>query len=175
MSKGVEVSVVLIAIRERAAARSALVELLAKRLGCAADDVPLVEGEGGKPSLEPGSRLPDLRFNLSHSGDRAVVAVAEGVEVGVDIERITPRRGRDYLADWTRREAYAKGVGHGLAGGVRQLEFRPCGDGGWSVIDAGLDVPDWRVLDLELGEALVGALAADSEVDVSLRLDLAGR
>lgn len=40
----------------------------------------------GKPSL----RFPNgtaLRFNLSHSEDRAVLAVSEGLELGVDLER----------------------------------------------------------------------------------------
>ena len=174
MSEGVQVDVVLLAIRERAEARARLLELLAERLGCPESDISLIEGERGKPALAPGSALPDLRFNLSHSGDRAVLAIAEGVELGVDLERITPRRGRDYLADWTRREAYAKGVGLGLAGGVRQLEFQTQEDGSRSVEDAGREVPGWRVIDLDLGEDLVGALAADSEVDVRARLDPAG-
>jgi 4'-phosphopantetheinyl transferase len=173
MSEGVQVDVVLLVIRERAEARARLLELLAERLRCRASDVHLIEGERGKPALAPGSALPDLRFNLSHSGDRAVLAIAQGVELGVDLERITPRRGREYLADWTRREAYAKGVGLGLAGGVRQLEFQTREDGSRSVQD-GREVPGWRVVDLDLGEDLVGALAADSEVDVRTRLDLAG-
>jgi 4'-phosphopantetheinyl transferase len=174
MGAAVHVDVVLLAIRERAEARAALLDELAGRLGCESADVRLVESERGKPVLDPAIGLSDLRFNLSHSGDRALLAVAEGVELGVDLERITPRRNREYLADWTRREAYAKGVGHGLAGGVRQLEFEPRGDGRWGVVDAGRQVPGWQVLELDLGEALVGALAADSEVDVSVRLDLPG-
>ncbi len=174
MTEIARVEVVVVEIQARADARSALVDLLAARLGRPAGDVPIAEGERGKPVLEPEAGLPDLRFNLSHSGDRAVLALAEGVELGVDLERITPRRGREYLTDWTRREAYAKGVGQGLAGGVRQLEFRARGGGSWSIVDAGREVPGWRVLDLELGEGLVGALAADSEVHVNLRVDLPG-
>ena len=52
-------------------------------------DVELAAGPHGKPEL-PGSAL---RFNLSHSGDRALIALADGVEVGVDVER-TSRRSR---------------------------------------------------------------------------------
>jgi 4'-phosphopantetheinyl transferase len=47
-------------------------------------------GPHGKPALDPPS---SLRFNLSHSGERALVALAWGREVGVDIEdRRNPKR-----------------------------------------------------------------------------------
>src|ERR1700759_4366756 len=39
----------------------------------------------GKPRLAGDSRL---RFNLSHSGDLALLAVAEDLEVGVDVEKV---------------------------------------------------------------------------------------
>lgn len=131
----------------------------------------MVEGDAGKPALDPAAGLPDLRFNLSHSGDRALIAIAEGVELGVDLERITPKRDRGYLEDWTRREAYAKGAGSGLAGGVRQLAFEPLADGTWGVLDGGRRIDGWRILDLDVGSGLVAAIAVESEVDVSLRLD----
>ncbi len=47
------------------------------------EDVAFVAGPQGKPEC-PATRL---RFNLGHSGERAVVALAEDVEVGVDVER----------------------------------------------------------------------------------------
>ncbi len=46
-------------------------------------DCPHCGGTHGKPRL-PGS---DLDFSLSHSGDRVVLVLAEGAEVGVDVER----------------------------------------------------------------------------------------
>ena len=74
-----------------------------------------------------------MRFNLSHSGDVTLIAVARDSEVGVDVERIRPviemhaiaRRwlGRDDIADeqeffrvWTRHEAMVKALGVGLSG-----------------------------------------------------------
>jgi 4'-phosphopantetheinyl transferase len=46
-------------------------------------------GATGKPALIPqnGSSL-DLRFNLSHSHGRMLIGVADGVDVGVDLEEI---------------------------------------------------------------------------------------
>src|SRR5579872_1371588 len=45
-------------------------------------ELTFVYAERGKPSLS--DTTIDLRFNVSHSGDRAVLAVVTGREVGVD-------------------------------------------------------------------------------------------
>jgi phosphopantetheinyl transferase len=64
----------------------------------------------GKPRLAAESRL---RFNLSHSSNLALVAVAFDREVGVDVERLGDRPSAFYEA-WVRREAVAKCLGTGL-------------------------------------------------------------
>jgi 4'-phosphopantetheinyl transferase len=96
----------------------------------------------GKPQLVDRS---DLDFSLSHSGGLALIAVASGRPVGADVERVRPRtdvlaiargslsarerqaiespgtdeaRREAFFRCWTRKEAYLKGVGTGLAGGV---------------------------------------------------------
>jgi 4'-phosphopantetheinyl transferase len=116
----------------------ALREVLARYLDEDPAAIELRRGEHGKPALaDPSS---PLRFNLSHSGDLALVAVAQGREVGVDIERIRPRRDLPRLTEraldpaaaaavrgapaderaiafhqaWARREAIAKCLGTGL-------------------------------------------------------------
>ena len=43
-------------------------------------------GPTGKPALV--QTFTDLRFNLSHSGDLALIAITRGREVGVDVERV---------------------------------------------------------------------------------------
>lgn len=112
---------------------------LAGYLGCPAATVALSYGEFGKPVLQDPDWQARLSFNLSHSDDLAVLAVAGGAPVGVDIERIRPIDGdialhnftaaelalldalpRDayaagVLACWTRREAYVKALGAGLS------------------------------------------------------------
>jgi 4'-phosphopantetheinyl transferase len=107
-------------------------------LGGVPATVELCRGEFGKPALaDPAATL---RFNLSHSGGWAAIALADGREVGIDIERIRPRTNLLRLADreldpsaakavhealpakrldafheaWTRREAIAKSHGVGL-------------------------------------------------------------
>lgn len=122
----------------RGAARAAMASTLAEYLGEAA---ALRADANGKPRLavDPGR----LSFNLSHSGELALVAIAPGgVEVGVDVERRKPRRdlvrlARRWLpaadaaavaaaeevelesvfyAAWTRHEARVKCAGTGIAG-----------------------------------------------------------
>ncbi len=94
------------------AARWALRSVLARYLGGDPAAIELSLGERGKPHLaDPGATL---RFNLSHSGELALIAVAEGREVGVDVQRIGSRHPPSYYEEWTRREAVAKCHGVGL-------------------------------------------------------------
>ena len=58
-------------------------------LRCEPGAVAFVDGAHGKPFLSPEHRS-NLQFNLSHSEDLAVLAVAQGLELGVDVERLRP-------------------------------------------------------------------------------------
>lgn len=80
-----------LAAREAATGGSerALRAVLARYLDTAPERVPIHREAGEKPRL--AERPERLRFNLSHSGRLLLVAVAE-LEVGVDVERIAPRR-----------------------------------------------------------------------------------
>jgi 4'-phosphopantetheinyl transferase len=92
----------------------------------------------GKPYLADD---PQLYFNLSHTDERALIAVTRAGEVGVDLEKIKPEvpcleiarrffsRGEvaalarlpleeqtdAFFRGWTRKEAFIKAVGRGLA------------------------------------------------------------
>lgn len=122
--------------RRWVAARWALREVLGRELGEEPGAVALRAGPHGKPELARSA----LRFNLSHSGELALIAIARGREVGIDVEQVKPRRNLLSLArralpaeqaariaalppderldafhaDWTRREAVAKCHGTGL-------------------------------------------------------------
>jgi 4'-phosphopantetheinyl transferase len=76
------------------------------------EQIQLREGEHGKPHL--ADREEQLRFNLSHSGGLALVAVSGEFEVGVDLERVRPQREEDYYWGWVCREAHVKCLGSGL-------------------------------------------------------------
>jgi 4'-phosphopantetheinyl transferase len=104
-------------------ARTALRAILSSRLGRAPLDFHFRIGPHGKPFVEGGPE-----FNLSHSGEWAVVAVSSSAAVGVDIERMREdidiarllgRLGEKDLPDsrpalyqrWARREAASKTTG----------------------------------------------------------------
>lgn len=98
--------------RERwVAARWALRGVLGRYLGQEPAEIVLRLGERGKPMLA-GDR-ESLRFNLSHSGQLALIAVASEREVGVDVQRIGSKP-TAYYETWARREAIAKCHGVGL-------------------------------------------------------------
>jgi 4'-phosphopantetheinyl transferase len=158
----------------RARARAALGAILAGYLGGA--EPRLRSDRNGKPGLamDPGR----LSFNLSHSGGLALVAVAPGgVEVGIDIERLRPRRDLGRLAErwleppdalpivaappaererlfyaaWTRHEARVKCTGVGLAGPA-----------------PGPEVHAWPI-EIDAGYAAAVALATSAEPRIVLR------
>lgn len=93
------------------ASRWALREVLGLYLEREPTEVQLRFGSRGKPMLA-ASDAP-LRFNLSHSGELALIAVAGKPKVGIDVQLIGAKPA-EFYADWTRREAVAKCHGTGL-------------------------------------------------------------
>ena len=109
-------------------ARSALRGILAEAADASPLELEFALGPHGKPSLPAH---PGLEFNLSHSGDYALVAIARDCPVGVDIQQIREkidmsamlrRLGENDLPSdpaelfhrWTRREARSKAAGGAL-------------------------------------------------------------
>lgn len=131
-----------------ACTRAALRRLLGERIGLPPQDVPLAAGAHGRPALAgPLGRdgrdgRDGLDFNVSHSGEYALIALAEGPwAVGVDVERsdafgahgladpaaleslvLSPRERAaphaarpDFPTLWTVKEAVLKCLGLGVA------------------------------------------------------------
>ena len=97
--------------RRWVAARWALRGVLGRYLELEPAAIELRLGSHGKPMLA----APDapLRFNLSHSGELALIAVAGEREVGIDVQLVGAKPA-EFYADWTRREAVAKCNASGL-------------------------------------------------------------
>lgn len=114
--------------------------LLGRYLDLSPKEILFGSGIHGKPCLQSSPGQPDIKFNLSHSGPSAIVAVSGGVETGVDIEE-TERDvdliqvARRYFAPeesmfleslphserleafyglWTNKEAIVKALGEGV-------------------------------------------------------------
>jgi phosphopantetheinyl transferase len=104
------------------ASSSALRRVLAVYLGEEPARIRLERGEHGKPRLaDPQGRL---RFNLSHSGEIALVAVSGEFEVGVDVEAVRPKREEAFYWRWASHEAHVKCLGTGLLR-ARQAPLEP--------------------------------------------------
>ncbi len=115
--------------RRYLAAHGALRAILERFAG---DQLTFAMGEKGKPYL---AHAPEVKFNLSRSHERALIAVSRDTEVGVDIEYMrtivnyaevaehffppgepAPGDEADFFRRWTRIEAFLKARGVGLYG-----------------------------------------------------------
>lgn len=120
-----------------ARSRGMLRLLLARYLDADPRELRFELGAHGKPALEGGAAPDaDLRFNLSHSEELLLVAVAAGVEVGADIECANEQHTTEFMRAWTMREAAVKCLGTGLSS--MPVEGRAPAGGLWSTeLDVG--------------------------------------
>lgn len=140
----------------------------------------------GKPFL---ADYPLLSFNLSHSGSKWMLAVTESVPVGVDIETIKPRTQTTGLVArcfapeeqaywrllpeaeqlprffelWTRKEAFVKAVGRGIALGLDECVIDPYQVGRFLRVPAMAGVAeDWWMTHWSLDQTCCAAVVAKS-------------
>ncbi len=167
---------------------------LERRLGLAQDSLPLAREARGRPRIA----LPERRYDASwsHSGEGLLIALGEGVELGVDMEWRRPRPralevAQRYFAPseiawlselpaselenaflrlWCAKESVLKAEGYGLAFGLHRLTFAEDGNGLLSMqaCDPGLGEPqDWRLHEFVPADGYVAALAWRSPPAVS--------
>jgi 4'-phosphopantetheinyl transferase len=124
--------------------RSALRVLLGHYLAEPPKDIRFTFEGMGKPRLPAKYAAADLRFNVSHSGDLALIALTRGCDVGIDVEQLRSVahleqiarrffhpaevdavlaaapdvRSRAFLRCWTAKEAVLKAYGSGIAGSL---------------------------------------------------------
>lgn len=177
-------------------AHVALRDVLARATGRAPADVAFTTDRTGKPQL---ADEPRLQFNLSHSGDVALVAIGEAIPLGVDVELIKPvpeMRGvaeshfaheerealwsvageeprlETFYRCWTRKEAYVKATGIGVGPALATFAVTIAREDARLLRADGEPeaTHEWSITDLKLELPYIGALAIrDPEVRITLR------
>jgi 4'-phosphopantetheinyl transferase len=135
--------------RQRFATTRALLRLLlAGYLSARPNDLTFSYSEKEKPSLRTSYAEGNVAFNVSHSGEIALLAFTRGRRIGVDVEHIhrdievdsiarrffsareqmelaamaDEERVHSFFRCWTRKEAYIKAVGDGLSLPLSQFD-----------------------------------------------------
>ena len=129
--------------------RAALRAVLCRRIGCPNESLAFEAAKHGKPFALVDGQPASISFNVSHSGNHGLIAVAPGGRLGVDVEERAPRRNLDNLIEgvfsprekaelgsleecqqlhvffryWTIKEALVKAHGKGLFMKVAELEI----------------------------------------------------
>jgi 4'-phosphopantetheinyl transferase len=174
--------------RRFVAARGLLRHILGRYLGIAARALHFRYGDFGKPELGDDRGAPGLRFNLSHSGGLALLAVGRGRRLGIDVEdtgravdatRIAARyfapgealalgelppeqRQQGFYRAWTRKEAYVKAIGRGLGTGLDRfaVSLGRCAE--LLSHEEDVSAPSrWVLIDVSLGARYAAALAVE--------------
>jgi 4'-phosphopantetheinyl transferase len=179
-------------------ARGAMRHLLGTYLSLGPREISFTYGPQGKPDLAAPQSNSGLRFNLSHSGEIALLAVARNMELGVDVEQIRADFASGEIATrffspeecaklaalnanqsvdaffncWTRKEAYIKARGEGLFIPLDSFEvaFAPGEEPALLQVKSGDDFfSRWRFHALHPGAGYKAALAVEGS-DHVLRL-----
>ena len=152
--------------------------VLAPYAGCRPADLRFRTSSHGKPFL---ANANGVSFSLSHTADSVAIAIARDLELGIDIEAVSPVTDRDKLVEgffspaewadyqslprheqevlffhlWSRKEAFVKGLGLGLS---YPLDAFTVGVR-IPVTLVGEGTSSWSLRHLDPGPGLVGALA----------------
>ena len=171
-------------------ARGVLRAILGRYTGMEPLQLRFCYGFRGKPMLAREHGTSSLRFNVSHSCDLALYAVTRDRKVGIDLERIQPdltgeelaerffsprevailralprdEQPQAFLSCWTRKEAYIKARGDGLALPLDRFDVS-FGPGEPAALLGVKGDPQeaarWSLQELEPGPGYVAALAVE--------------
>lgn len=169
-------------------ARGSLRRVLASYTEIAPEQLVFEYSTHGKPYLSQSS---DVRFNLSHSDNLALCAIARNQEIGVDIERVRNDveieqlaqrffssyefralsrverefRARAFFRIWTCKEAFVKAQGMGLSLPLDSfdVEVDLAKPAGLLAWRSNVD-SQWALRGLEVPEGYAAALAIEGEI-----------
>ena len=174
--------------REYIVTRGLLRHRLGRLLATAPESIKLEYGDRGKPCYAGKWREHAINFNVSHSHGMGLIAITLDREIGVDVEKIRlqvdfeklaeryfspgealalravapEQRAAAFYACWTRKEAFVKALGKGIAFGLAEFSVS---------IDPGEPHPsltthwdrhaaeEWSLLSLDVDSEYLAALA----------------
>jgi 4'-phosphopantetheinyl transferase len=170
-------------------------KILAQTVNESPSKISIKKTEHGKPYLADN---PEVVFNLSHSANTLVIAVSRNCQLGIDIEHCKQRTNLQGLVDkcfseeesaywrtlpeaqkmhefyrfWTRKEAFVKATGRGIALGLHQCVINPENPAKFLSIPKEYGhASTWSVWDMSIGDEICGALVADTSISTIRRKD----
>ena len=158
--------------------------ILGRYVGNSPEKLTIQKTSAGKPFLQDS---PSIRFNLTHSHGRALVAIAEGQDVGIDLELVRPEvdvvalakrflSSRDqafiedgdgtglherFLKAWVAREAVFKATGTGLTFPLKNDHIELAEDGRAGLLVLGHTQVSKPVRFLSLEPGWIGAVSSE--------------
>jgi len=173
-------------------ARGTLRLLLSRYLEREPQAIEFIYGSRGKPSLKANPL--NLQFNIAHSHALVLYAFTLRSEIGVDVEylgrsvngceiasryfspqeaadlRSLPPTGqaRGFFTCWTRKEAYVKATGEGIAFGLDQFSVTLRPDEPAALLETEFRPEEaalWTLFHLEPSTDYIGAVATRGSVD----------
>ncbi|MFM8332974.1 MAG: 4'-phosphopantetheinyl transferase family protein [Candidatus Methylumidiphilus sp.] len=165
--------------------RAALRSLLAQHLGCGPGTIAFDFGAKGKPRLAGAAPDEGLVFNVSHSGNCGLIALARDTALGVDVERCRAMASRDSMAErcfaaaelawwrglpddareraffrlWSCKEAFVKATGIGIALGLADCAVDLSGPPRLAAVPAAWGpVEGWRLAEIDVGPGYAAAV-----------------
>lgn len=171
--------------------------ILSKYLNAAPKAIEFRANEYGKPFLR--HKTP-VEFNLSHSGELALLALTAGRAIGIDLEHYRERlemekiskryfsstehnqlmklpdgqREAAFYACWTRKEAYIKARGEGLSLGLDRFDVAFVPGAPPALLrseEGGRELDRWDFINLELQPRYAAACVVEGRVRTLRRWD----
>ncbi len=141
----------------------------------------------GKPKLADRINLKNIKFNVSHSKNIAVIGIAKNNEIGIDIEEIDENipymelsdfcfsvheqnslrelqiedRAQGFFNCWTRKEAFIKAIGMGLSFPLKEFNVTLDPGEAAEIIDVNHELYrdlQWTVDEFSVSTSFAGAL-----------------
>ena len=159
--------------------------VLARYTAIPAQDLIFDQNQYGKPCL---ANMPELQFNLSHSGETALLAIGKDYAMGIDLEYFAARpfegigshmfspsenhalkNAPDMLKPlvffhiWAQKEALIKAVGMGLSYPTREFDVPAMPPVNQTVFD-GLHNTIWNMLSFQPQTTCCAALCYHPEI-----------